>query len=122
MSYKIGQIVFDNNGDAGAINNVPYTVGPYYTEGTKVGEYTVRGVPPELMEKVNEEYQIDASIVGISHIGIQARPGALFELNGEIIQMGRSGSYELSNDLVFIESIRPLSLDTFIFDFKYGEG
>ena len=105
MSYRIGQVV-------ATTNRTSY-------EKDQNGEYSIvwgnGAPPPDVMNSIVDQYGIDS----LSHIGIQARPGSVIALDDEIIIIGRSGSYELFNDLVTITSIKILSPGTYIVDFRY---
>lgn len=100
MAYKIGQVVQVNNEN-------------FYTQQGE--DYQVLSGAPEMMQIIGNKYGIQY----LNHFGIQARPGCLFTLNDEVIMIGRSGVYELDNDLVQIESLQVLSKGTYIIDFKY---
>ena len=105
MAYRIGQIIstssrknydVDENGNYIIVNG--------------------DGAPPyDVMNEIKTTFGVQK----LSHIGIQAPPGSLFALDDEVIMIGRSGSYELFNDLVTISSIKILSPATYIIDFRY---
>jgi hypothetical protein len=67
-------------------------------------------------------------LTGLKKIGVQGPPGLLMEINGEEIQIGRSGIYELYNSNVVITDMGFVIKDSsdtqdgkdyFIMDFKY---
>ena len=100
MAYRIGQVIMQCPTTAYSVEN---------------GNYIISGNYKEAMEEITSSYGVQR----LSHIGIQGRPGSFFALDDEIIIIGRSGSYELSNDLVSISSIKLLSQGTYIIDFRY---
>ena len=100
MAYKIGQVVLSNPTDCYQVQN---------------GNYSINGTPTNASAEIYNQY----GIYNLSHFGIQSRPGAVFAIDDEVIIIGRSGSYELSNNLVAVNNLQLLSADTFIIDFKY---
>jgi hypothetical protein len=69
-----------------------------------------------------------SGLTGLKKIGIQGPPGLLFTINGEEIQIGRSGIYELYNNDIIITYMGFVIKDSlytqdgkdyFIMDFKY---
>lgn len=100
MAYKIGQVVINNTEECWKISN---------------DEYAMKGSPIDAFTQIQNNY----GVYNLNNIGIQSRPGAIFAIDDEIIIIGRSGVYELSNSLVSISSIKLLSIDTFIIDFRY---
>lgn len=97
MAYKIGQVVEVNNNNCIDEN-----------------ENIIEGAP-DVMDTIRNQY----SIPYLNNFGIQARPGSFFAIDGEVIMIGRSGTYEINNDLIQVSSLQLLSKGTFIIDFKY---
>lgn len=103
MAYRVGQIVKQVN------NN-------YYSQDPSTHEYIIsEGCPNVIAEAITPRYGIQY----LNRFGIQSRPGALFAIDGEVIMIGRSGTYEIYNDLIQVSKLQMLSEGTFIIDFKY---
>lgn len=96
MAYKIGQIVKPIN-------------------QSYINDYDIIGNPQNVIDTVSLQYGINY----LNNFGIQARPGSFFAIDNEIIMIGRSGTYEINNDLVRVSNLRLLSPGTYIIDFKY---
>lgn len=99
MAYKIGQVVIQVGQD-------------YITSNEEI----IDGAP-DAITTIQSTYSIPT--FSLSRFGIQARPGSYFRADGEIIKIGRSGTYEIQNELVSIGSLELLSEGTYIIDFKY---
>lgn len=105
MAYKIGQVVQVVTSAQSAT---------YIEQGEN--DFTIIGTPPNIItDIIYPKYGIRF----LNNFGIQARPGSLFAIDGEIIMIGRSGTYEIANDLIQVSTLQMLSEGTFIIDFKY---
>lgn len=98
MAYKIGQV----------IKLVTAQQATAYSDGTQ-----------EASNIITDLIYPYYGIRYLNNFGIQARPGALFSIEGEEIVIGRSGCYEINNDLIQVSDLRMLSEGTFVIDFKY---
>lgn len=96
MAYRIGQIVVSNS------------------KKNYDDEYKI--VDTLELENVIDQIQ---EVTSLSHLGIQSRPGAVFAIEDEVIVIGRSGTYEISSNLISVEQLYLLSEDTFIIDYRY---
>jgi len=103
MAYKVGQVIKTVSGDE------------EFYEITANGQYIIKGTPENVLNTIHDNF----GVYNLSHFGIQSRPGAIFAIDDEVIIIGRSGSYELSVDLVSVDKLYMLSKDTFIIDFRY---
>lgn len=104
MSYKIGQVVIDNTQNE---------FGSYTRNSSN--EYFFGDSRTEI---ISHSIRAPFGISALSKFGIQSRPGAVFAIGDEIIVIGRSGTYELANDLIKIDKLYVLSPDIFIIDFR----
>lgn len=103
MAYAIGQCIMNN------------------TSGTTANEITIENLAEKIKNAV--ELMGDSKYIPVSNvekIGIQAPPGEIILVNGEPIEIGRTGTYELLFSEVSIVSLKPLSKATFIIDYKYS--
>ena len=102
MAYRIGQVILNNVDGSLFLNDSNGTSGITKTNNifTNIS---------------NNGYNVS----NLKHFAIQAPPGASFEIDGEEIWMGRSGTYEIDTDLVNVSDIRLLSKHLFIIDFRY---
>lgn len=79
----------------------------------------------KIYKVINLMDKMETDIDYISEIGIQAREGSLFSLNGEGIRIGRNGVYELHFDGIKITQIGVIEQESlkkgnnFIIDYKY---
>lgn len=110
MTYRIGQLYYDNNpasftGEAKTERENNIIINNNISEDAK-----------NLFSYITANY---GNIKALQRLGVRSRPGALMALNDEIIQIGRSGRYEVFSDLIYIYDIKVLTPDVFIFDFRY---
>lgn len=104
MAYAIGQCI---------INNV--------ASGTAANEITIDNLAKKAKNAI--ELMGDSNyipVLNVEKIGIQAPPGEIILVNGEPIEIGRTGTYELLFNEVSIVSLKPLSKAIFIIDYKYS--
>lgn len=65
-------------------------------------------------------YPLDTSENKIIHLGIQANPFTYIILDGQILQVGKNGFYEIDGVEIQKFSIAPISPGVFIIDYKYA--
>lgn len=110
MFYSIGQSFIDNTGNS--INNGESKM-PFKADGST--DYSIVSTATELMN--NSEY---IPVSSIDKLGVQAQPGSVFAINGEPIRIGKTGTYELIFNEVYVNSLKVLSANQFLFDYKYS--
>jgi hypothetical protein len=111
MFYSIGQCFVDNS-DGNVNNNSDNIKNNLFKNGKT--DYSIIAEATELMD--NSNY---ISVSSIDKLGVQARPGSIFAINGEPIRIGKTGTYELIFNEVYVNSLKVLSQDQFLFDYKY---
>ncbi len=67
-------------------------------------------------------YQLNENEIKITHLGIQANPFTYIILDGQIVQVGKNGTYEIDEVEIQNFSIAPISPGIFIIDYKYTVG
>lgn len=102
MAYAIGQYIVNNSDNS------------YGALDTKNIASSIENAQ-ELMDNV-ERIEVDR----IDHLGVQAGMGSFLAVNGELVEIGRTHSYELLFNKVSITSLKVLSADTYIIDYKYA--
>lgn len=104
MAYAIGQCIIDNSeNEYGTLPESENDLAEYVNNAT------------ELIE--NTEF---IPVTNLTKLGIQASAGSFFVLNGEIIEVGRTSTYELIFNSVTVTSLKVLSPQIFIIDYKYS--
>lgn len=106
MAYAIGQCIVDNTSNA---TSVPANL---------ITKDNFAEIIKEATELIGNPLFIPIS--NIDKFGVQAPPGEFISVNGEPIEIGRTGSYELLFNEVSIVSLKALSKSKFIIDYKYS--
>lgn len=70
-------------------------------------------------EKIEIMESDKVKATALRKIGVLAEPGSKMEINGEEIWIGRTGTYEINIDTVFITSLKVLSKTKYIINYKY---
>lgn len=109
MAYAIGQYIIDNKDqDFGTLSGV--------VSNGEINTTVLAARITAATELLDEEH---IPISSLDKIGVQAPPGSFFVINGEPIEIGRTGTYELIFNDIAVTSLKVLSDKTFIIDYKY---